>query len=273
MSELTRRLKALNLSRAAVSVDQVRVIGTGPAAGAGGDQHVARVRVLLQVPAPAGRHGAQLRPAQIAGLGGGGVRGDHEHRRAHAVSREDRVGALVAVEAAVVERDQDRPVRELRDVAAGEARVLSDRDRVEAVAGQHRHLARELRLGDRVGLARARNSVDPVVEEDRNDAAIVVDGRVRGGGRRAGAPDRECSQGKQSRSRQCVCDKLRARFLYRHRSCVKATSEEVNRWASTSTTNHRSPGGGPARGARCARPAPGAARDRGRSRAPACPGR
>ena len=34
-----------------------------------------------------------------------------------------------------------------------------------------------------------------------------------------------------------------------------------------------SPGGGPARGARCARPAPAAARGRGRSRARACPGR
>ena len=191
---------AESLSRS-VSVDQVRVVGTGPAAGAGGDPHVARVRVLLQVPASAGRHRAQLRPAQVAGLGGVGVRGDHEHRRAHAVPREDRVGALVAVEAAVVERDQDRPVRELRDVPAGEARVLSDRDRVEAVPGQHRHLARELRLGDRVAARSGAEQVDPVVDEDWHHAAIVVDRRIRSGGCRVGAPDRKRSQDRQSAHR------------------------------------------------------------------------
>ena len=159
---------------------------------------MARVRVLLQVPASAGRHRTQLRPAQVAGLGGVSVRGDHEHRRAHAVSREDCVGALVAVEKAVVERDQDRPVWEPRNVPAGEARVLSDRDRVEAVPGQHPHLAREFRPGDRVRLARARNKVDPVIDEDRNDAAIVVDGNIRSGVRRVGAPDRKRSQDRQS---------------------------------------------------------------------------
>ena len=186
----------------AVAVEQVRVVGTDPAPGAGGDSRVAHVCVLLHVPTPAPRHRAQLGPGQVARAGRLGGRGDHEHGRAHAVSRERGIGTLVAVESAVVEGDQDRPVREPGHVSAGEARVLGDRECMEPVAIQHFHLAGELTPGDGVVVSWARIRLDPVVDQDRYDTAVVVHGRLRGGARRA--QEHERSQGAES-ARESAC--------------------------------------------------------------------
>ena len=67
--------------------------------------------VELEVPAARVAHLAELVPAQVERVAAVDRVGDHEHRRPEAVPPQDRVGVAVAVELAVVERDQDRPRR------------------------------------------------------------------------------------------------------------------------------------------------------------------
>ena len=120
--------------------------------------------MLLHVPAPALHHAAQLIPAQIERALVLDEADDREHRRAEPVLGEDLVGAAVRVEPPVVERDQDRPLRQAIVDALQEAHVLRDGDRLEAGPAQHVHLLRELAAGDRVVVGLA---VHPVVCEHR----------------------------------------------------------------------------------------------------------
>ena len=100
--------------------------------------------------------------------------------------------------------------------------------------------------------------------------------------RRAGAPERRRG-GARARAprgapplhgdrRERPCRAPRARAGDRRIRTVLAVERRL-RDRGRVLRVHPSPGGGPARGAPCAPPARGAARDRGRSRAPACPGR
>ncbi len=161
---LGQRLEALALGQEAAE-------GVGRADAAtrvDRDVVVPGARVQLHVPAAGVVHPLQLVPAQVERLARLGLGRVDEHRRAEAEALERALGAPVGVEPPVVERDQDRPRRQLARAATRPQHVLRDRDRMEAGRGEHRHLLRELAPGDRLPVDALG---DAVVGEHRHGAA------------------------------------------------------------------------------------------------------